>query len=297
MLAYGGFVGDKPSSLPANKGNPNKPTDPFRSVYTLDRPLVVDGPRRVVLDTVEFQLPADAKQGSFGKAGDWYILDVILQIDLKPSDSLNVHNYVSVLTDGQAAAQIEFESYTAGTTPAVRWSTLELFKGSASGIVLGRSVTLHFSNYLQTTGVRPGTNALSLQLEQPREAIVQSARLLPGSRIARGSLAPPALKLGATASPGHLHVGETASLRYQISSQGFPARDVSVMVIPSGVGIVPVDMPSRFLGWVAQKERTIRFLALAPGSYQIAVQVLGRTGGAASVKVPLEVLASDRGIS
>lgn len=258
------------TTVPASTAN----RDPFRDVFTLDQPLLVDDAREIVLDTREFELPADAKQG----AGDWYIVDGTVQVELAAPISHAV-NYVSILTDGFAAAQIEFRTEEIGRRLRVQWSTYELFSGSASGVVLGRSVTLRFRNYLQVAGIRPGTNALSLQLEQSAGVLVRSAHLLPGSRIARRRVGPPHLEVEAAVVPSRVSVGENITLTFDINNRGWPARDVGVTVDVSRPGLMTMSAPSRLIGWVYRAKGRMHYAALAPGRYVITLRISGKTGG------------------
>ncbi len=183
----------------------------FGPVYETPRTVAVQGRslNRLIRDTVYFRLPEDAGQG----VDAWYSLDVDLEMSLDPSASPEARSYVSVLTDVRAAAQIEFRTVRVGGERYVRWSTGELFTGDSSGLTSGRMLRLRFRNFLQRIGVRPGMNALTLQLEHYNGVVVTSARMLRGSKIVRGVLGPPRLGVAAEASPSQASVGEVVLLR------------------------------------------------------------------------------------
>lgn len=260
--------------------------DPFRPVFTLGRDLRVDTARSIRLDTLDFDLPDDARQGIEG----WYILDVDLDFDLDLSADMNARSYVSVLTDGRAAAQIEFQTETIGDRRVVRWSTLELFSGAVEGIVPANSLKMHYRNYLQNAGVRPGTNALSLQLEHYNGVVVQSASLRAGSQISHGAPGPPGLGVAASVTPARVRIGDTLALRYGVASRGIPARDVTVDVHSTSPGLIATDVPNRYFEWVSRQEGMMQFRALAPGKHQLTVDAIGKTGGSATKTMTIEVL-------
>ena len=254
---------------PNTEGN----TDPFNPIFELTQPLSVSGLGGTVLNSVNFQLPDDASQG----ADDWYILNLTLEANVGPAAGPGAHNYVSVDTNGYTAAQIKFAPDMVAGQPAIRWSTFELFTGSASGVVLGRSVNISFRNYLQIRGVRPGTNDLTLRLEQPVGVVVSSVRLLPGSGVYWGEFGPSSLTLDVDSSQTHVEVGDMLSLRYRVSSHGFPVRDAGIAAITSDPGLVSTGPTSRFFEWLGTEEGRISFVALAPGKYTVTVEAGSET--------------------
>jgi len=260
----------------ADTVSPQEAADPFEPVFTLEEPLSVRGMGGVSLNTVSFRLPPRARQGTAG----WYVLDLSLQAMVDPSVGMGARNYVSVDTNGRTAAQIKFTTDEVAGQPAVRWSTYELFTGSASGIVFSESVMLPFRNYLQIKGVRPGTNDFTLRLEQPAGVVVASARLLRGSGVYYGKLGPSHLRLGAFASSARVRVGDILSIRYYVANDGFPARDVGLIASTSGKGLAATGATSRFLGWVPDEdEGVMSFVALAPGRYDVVIEARSETGG------------------
>ncbi len=252
--------------------------DLFTPVFMLEEPLGARGLGGTVLNTVNFQLPDDARQG----IGSWYIVNLVLKADLDPSASSHARNYVSVDTNGRTAAQIKLIDDVVAGRAGTRWSTYEMFTGWASGVVFGDSIILHFRNYLQIQGVRPGTNNFTLRLEQPVGAVVSSVQLLPGSGVYRGELGPSNLAVDASASVTRLHVGEMLSLQYRVTNGGFPARNVGVVAASSEPGLPATEPASRFLPWVSRDdEGPISFVALAPGRYTVIVEARSDTGGSA----------------
>ena len=270
--------------------------DPYGTVFRLDRTLVVYGAGEHTQRSVNFRLSKDAKQAAPG----WYIVDALLRVEMSRSVSGRAVGEVDLGSDGRSAGIISFLPDTFGRQSGLWWVTNELFTGFGDGVVLGKSITLHFRNYLQIRGVRPGTNTLNLDLWQFRGNVIRSAQLPSGTRIGYGSLGPAALDVDTSVSDGKVRVGDTLTLHYRITNHGFPARDVGVVVGSSNPGMIQISSPSRFLGWISEKEGTAEFEALAPGRYRLMVRVEGATGtggsgiGSAIRTVPIEVTAPDQ---
>jgi hypothetical protein len=202
-----------------------------------------------------------------------------------------------VLTGGYAAAQIAVERVELAGASAVRWSTVELFSGQRSGVALGDSLTLSFRNYLQVRGVQPGPSTLTLQLQQPsgqgqgaNAAVIQEAQLLPGSGVASGSLAPPSPRVSLAAQLLTVRVGQRVAVAFHLASAGFPVRDAGLVLGGLGPGVVALDPPAQFLGWLADYEGEIDLLPLAPGRYQLTLTptAQGRRGTPATLTLDVQ---------
>lgn len=249
----------------------------FTRVFVLNEPLSVTGLGGAVSNSVRYDLPSSARQGGDG----WYILDLKLTLVIHPEAPLGAVNYVSVSTNGRAAAQIKFVSDRIAGYPAVRWSTTELFTGSSKGMAFGTSLTLSYSNYLQLEGVRPGENVLTLKLEQLHGIVVRSVTLEPGSSVSKGRLGPPRLTLDVNGYPRRVKVGQVFTVQYRVTNEGYPARDVGVTATTSGIGLLAVGPASRFHGWLPSEDRgRMAFVAIAPGDYVVNIRAKGATGGA-----------------
>ena len=86
-----------------------------------------------------------------------------------------------------------------------------------------------------------------------------------------------------------MKAGQLIHIHYELRSSGLPAREVALWSTWSGSGIVPLDAPSRFLGWVAKTSGEMRFLAIRPGTYRVDVDTAGRTGNLAGQVISLTV--------
>lgn len=248
--------------------------DPYRSVVVLRSPLVVQGRSGMTQSTVTFRLPRGAQQAVHG----WYILDATVRLELSGKAKTSWGAEVDILTDGSAASEVSLEPGIFGGQRGGWWSSFDLFEGASAGIVVGRTIVLHYRNYLQVHGVRPGENKLSLAVWQFGGKVITSAELLPGSRLAYGTLAPPLLRLAVSPFPTHMRVGETISLRYAVSSEGFPARDVGTVIAAPPSLMVMGAAPGNFLGWVGERDASVHFQALAPGTHRVTIVVRAATG-------------------
>ena len=260
--------------------------DNYIPLFSLTQPLSVSGLGGITSDSVRFQLPSSAGQGVDG----WYILELTLRVDLDPMAGLDARNYVSVDTNGRTAAQIKFERDVVAGQSAVRWSTTELFTGSSRGIAFGTSLTISYSNYLQVEGVRPGENVLTLKLEQPQGIVVRSVTLETGSNVSKGRLGPPRLTIDVNSYPRRVKVGRVFTVRYRVTDEGYPAKDVGVTATTSGMGLLAAGPASHFYGWLSGEDQgKMTFVAIAAGKHVLNMQARGATGGVAQKRVEIDV--------
>ncbi len=160
--------------------------------FTLGAALVVSAPDYGTARTsLDFKLPDDAVQGP----DYWYVLDALIEISVNPgvmsgrdADRLG---YVAVATNGLAAATIGIHPFSDehGQT-IVRWETAEVFRGQIDAVTESLRFTVPHRNYLQVRGVKGGDNRLSIAVEHLRGDVIESATLLPGSRIVRTTRPP-----------------------------------------------------------------------------------------------------------
>lgn len=257
----------------------------FETAFALERPLTIETDRGALRNSIEYELPEDAAQGE----RDWYILDLLVEVTRERSIPRGARSTLTVFTSGYAAAQMQFKRDTVGGQPAVWWGTQELFTGGASGSFIGETATFRYKNYLQISGVRPGLNLLTLSLRAVDGGVVRLARLLPGSRIARGPAGPPSLKLEASVLPQQIEAGGIIELRYVVSSRGIPAQDVELWASVDSKSIAAIDRTKKSFGQVSLQRGTIRFRALAAGRYRLSVTAEGRTGEVDAKSLVVEV--------
>lgn len=172
----------------------------FKTVYVVPKILTV-GPRssdagRGWIDggshSASYSLPPPGQQGD----NTWYILDIHIHLRLRKTSRYGSVSEVGVLTNGRMAAAIDVFSGRINGEPAFWWSSGELFSGPSSGLTLDRDLDVHFKNYLQIQGVRPGKNVFTLTLTHfSGGGAIESAALLPRSRVAEGPLGPPRASL------------------------------------------------------------------------------------------------------
>lgn len=84
------------------------------------------------------------------------------------------------------------------------------------------------------------------------------------------------------------------AIDYRVANPGYPARDVRVTVTPSAAGLEAIDVPTQTFGWVAGTgdRQTVRFRAVLPGRYNLAMKVRGQSDGRPEATLALEVLAA-----
>lgn len=180
---------------------------------------------------------------------------------------------VEILTNGRADEMIDVSREPFGTSYIGSWSAFDLLSGRTEGIFLGRELTLPFENYVQVSGIRSSTNTLALGIVQSRRAPIRFAELLPGSRIEYTSLDAPRFAFQAKLSSARIRVGDVETLKYQISSAGWPDRGVGISVSTSSAGVTPLGPPSGYWNRLYQSRGRLRFLALDAGKYTLWVVV------------------------
>jgi hypothetical protein len=139
---------------------------------------------------IKYILPESAAQGP----ENWYALYLHFSIEFS-GNSDNGTAYVSASTNGRAAAQVKFvtEKQPDGSL-TVDWITgsENLIKGDVKHSTSSlRIEDIHFANYLQTSGVKPGLNVLTFKLEQYDGAKVKSLQIFSDSGIALTLQPPP----------------------------------------------------------------------------------------------------------
>jgi hypothetical protein len=133
--------------------------------------------------SIKYILPESAAQGP----ENWYVIYLHFSIEFSDeSDDGSV--YVSASTNGRTAAQVKFviEKHQDDSL-TIDWITgsENLIKGDVKQSTSSLSIEdIHFANYLQTSGVKPGLNVLTFKLEQYDGAKVRSLQIFSDSGIA-----------------------------------------------------------------------------------------------------------------
>ncbi len=250
-------------------------------LWTLDKlgsqDITLDSPVGEKTIELGFELPADAKQGP----ETWYVMRLDYSIRVSSSSGIGAM-YLSGLTNGYASAQIE--TWTEATKDGglmTKWSTVDLLDGyreysSEVGEVQGT-----FLNYMQTKGIRPGSNTLTFKVETAGDIGVENVTILKSSGIQLTDESPPRLKLSVQAPPGPVRIGDTIWVAYTLSNEGdYPAKEVVVRV-QGDKGLELTESTEHALGSIDEGvtvDGLFTFRSLEKGSYTIPLDVYAKGG-------------------
>lgn len=185
---------------------------------------------RIEARSYEFHFPPHAAQGP----DIWYLIRLDVSI-VFASGAESGSVLVSGFTDDQAAAQVEFyPGRDKRGRPVVRWDSIDLIRGSSAGRRHGEEARVHYVNYLQFKGVRPGSSTLTFQVERFGGARTSEVRIGPSSGVYATPAGPVELKLSADfPDEGVLAVGEPAQLEVDVANKSpRVAENVTVTVRP-----------------------------------------------------------------
>ena len=196
-----------------------------------------------------FNAPVGVIQGR----QNWYAVRARLRVILKRHITAGSAADIFVLTDGHTDFMVHIVAARVNGLPALRWSSDDLFAGQTGGVIVGNAARLNGQNYLEAQGIHSGSNSLSILLRQGAGGPVSVAKLLTGSSVSGGVGPPPRLSLAIWTREPSVKAGQLIHIHYELRSSGLPAREVALWSTWSGSGIVPLDAPSRFLGWVARR--------------------------------------------
>lgn len=273
-------------------GTPNPLTiDSFglRTMKQLGYPELAIAPANNVTQSAAiFLLPDNAAQGP----ENWYLMRLHFQLDLAENTESGLA-YVSAFTNERSAAQIEFEVFKVGDLFLIRWNTLDVIEGNKDYFTLSPSIEVFFNNYLQTTGVLPGTNTLSVSTETYGGIRLKRLTVFDDTGIEYTPLAPPELSIQLTLPKQQLIVGDTFLMEFDLKNRGdYPAKGVTIGVIyPKEAFRIRNQKSWRFP--VVEKEAQGEFTleALQPGRHQIIISTSSDSGGQ-----PATVLEADIGL-
>lgn len=193
-----------------------EPPGPAWTLRSLGRP-ALDMPvaQAVEEQSVAFEAPPGTRQG----AGRWYLarLDFALELDPGSGDGLV---YLSLLTNGRASVMVKLQTSRRAGRLRVRWSTVDLLHGRREHVTTSPSIAATADNFLQDSGLRPGSNSLSFRLERYGRARVRAARVLEDSGVVSSLKGPARLRLEVPVRDRRLRVGDEFSLPYRVRNVG-----------------------------------------------------------------------------
>lgn len=250
---------------------------PARSVtggsWTLSRDVVFPLEEKIERRSVPYVLPRHARQGP----SRWYLIHLHFRITF-PKRNQPGFVFVSGLTNRRAAALIEFHVLKAAHGGSrIRWRTVNYINGKMEGVTAGRSVELHYTNYLQYSGVRPGRNVFTVQLERYTATRAASLRVFKDSGVSSTPLSPAHLIFAVDDEVKTVRVGDDFSVRYTLRNTGErPGQNVVVTPEFRRGTIEPIGPPVKRLKFLrGLTQGTVRFRALRAGVFPLGLFVSG----------------------
>jgi hypothetical protein len=191
-----------------------------RGSWTLSRlgssDLVLPLKEKMERRSVSYGLPQHARQGP----AYWFLMHLHFQITF-PRHNPPGFVFVSGLTNGKAAALVEFQVMKrVHGVSRIRWSAVNYIRGKTEGTTTGRSIEIHFTNYLQYAGVQPGKNTFTVQLERYTATRAVSLRVFKDSGISSTPLSPAHLILALDDDVKKVRVGDRFAVRYTLRNTG-----------------------------------------------------------------------------
>jgi hypothetical protein len=174
---------------------------------------------------IHFGLPRGAAQGP----QNWYLVRLNLRLTLAPDSEPGVV-YVTATTDSATCGLVELKVSGKPGAHRIAWTSVGIVDGVRQGTVAGDVVSLHYANYLQRSGVQPGSNDLDFQLAQREGVRVAELRIYAGSSgIEYTPLGPANVRLTAGVPRTRYRVGQRFDVAFALRNVGErTAKRVSV---------------------------------------------------------------------
>ncbi|MDE3090453.1 MAG: hypothetical protein KGJ80_13810 [Chloroflexota bacterium] len=239
-----------------------------------------------------YYLPRGATQGP----DSWYLLRLHFRLELAENSAPGLV-YVSVSTNDRTAAQVKFQLYRVGGL-IIHWDTVDLLEGEEHFFTLSPSIEVFFSNYLQTAGVLPGLNTLTVSLEAYDGAKVNRLVVFDDSGIEYTPLGPPKLTMQVILPDKPVIVGDVFRIGFELGNRGgYPAKGVTVQAAYPQDAIRIRDI-ERWHFPTVEKETKGEFVleSLQSGHYEITLFVTSESGGrpAAAIEANIGEIRSDQ---
>jgi hypothetical protein len=196
-----------------------------RGSWTLSKDVIFPLEKKIERRSVPYVLPRHARQGP----SRWYLMHLHFRITF-PKRNEPGFVFVSGLTNRRAAALVEFHVLKAAHgVSKIRWSTVNYINGKMEGTTSGRSIEIHYTNYLQYRGVRPGRNVFTVQLERYTATRAASLRVFDDSGVSSTPLSPAHLIFAVDDDVKTVRVGGDFSVHYTLRNTGDrPGQKVQV---------------------------------------------------------------------
>jgi hypothetical protein len=169
-----------------------------------------------------YLLPGRAAQGP----NAWYVLHLHFRLRLA-GDTPPGRIYLVADTNDRTAAQIRFNVQRAGDGVFTHWDTLGLLGGRRDFFTASRVIEGFFYNYLQTQGVRSGSNTLRMSVQDYDGAKFDRVSILDDSGIELTLASPPQLSLEPIVPRRPVRVGDIFDIGFRVTNRGgHPANGV-----------------------------------------------------------------------
>jgi hypothetical protein len=237
--------------------------------------------RTTVIRQFSITFPAGATEGPT----DWFLIRFHVRV-IRPSDSVGTA-LITAETDGMTDAQIEYNMTPAG----VDWSTVSAAEPTQKVHTASRAIDTDMTNYLQTAGVRGGSNTAAFRVELDNGAELDDVRILGDTCIERTTLTPETLKVDTLTAPRTTARGGDVTLTVHVRNVGTrPITKLTVYTSADGTGLTatsPTSVSTDNLtgAWTAE----FRFHARSTGQHTVHVDV----GTAISDEVGDDVVTVD----
>jgi hypothetical protein len=214
-----------------------------------------------------------------GGSVPWYRIQGRLRVELVNTGREASRAETDIGVNGRAGVEVNWISGRLGRLEGAWWGSDNLLDGFVFGSIWTKVTVLPFGDYLPFRTVHPGWNELYLRVFNFRGALLGHATLLPGTSVVYSRLAPAQLRISVRVQSPSVRLGETFGVHYVLADEGMPASNVGMMISISNEGVVLMGSPTVFVGDVIRRRSgDIRFLALVPGTYRIAVSAQGSSG-------------------
>lgn len=269
-LAAGGLSG----WAVGDASSPAKHVSSLAVAYQLNHRVAVEAGR--VGGKAEAQVRFDLPDSWDVRRG-WFMIDAQLRVGFDQSVQKPATGAVMVGANDRAII-LDLNRNIVGGSSVAWWGVDTLTEGFTGGGTLGSSTILHIRDYLTYRALRRGMNDVFIRAYNFSGHLIRSVALLPGSRLLYARAAPARLQLVASTDALTIRVGGLARVRYSISDQGLPARNVGLFVGHDTPGLIGLQPPTRYLGEVQRASGVLRFQGVSPGVWRVMVGIHAATG-------------------
>ncbi len=210
---------------------------------------------------LSFKLPNNAAQGK----PEWYVIQAHVILQATPPFPQNAKLQLTAATDNAAALQMTFES---ADENLLAWNGVSAVDGALTGYTSSGVVNALYTNYLQVSGVRPGTNTLTVGVSG-EAAPSWGITIAPDTAILRTEAPPPKLHLSVDVPSTAIAVGDTFSVGYELDPGAWPARGVAIGVRTSDPSLKALSSATTLGTLRIPVSGSFRFQATKAGTYQI----------------------------